>query len=326
VTTTGRTVPAAPRAAIGTVRLRVDLAYDGAPYRGLARQPGHLTVQGTYEEALARLLELPSGLATVAAGRTDRGVHAAAQVLHVDVPMAALVAFARARRIRAATPDDTAVLDRLATALDRALPPSIVIHGVRRVPHDFSARFTARWRAYRYRLRDDVDPRAVPRDPVTGRTPRGVARDAPDVWGLVHRLDVPAMRSAGRLLLGEHDFAALCRRAEGRTTMRRLDELRIVRLGPGPGRIDVRLRGPAFCHQQVRSIVGCLVDVGRGRRPPEWVGEVLASRDRRLAAAVAPPHGLTLEGVGFGPGRPASPPPGAPRRAPAGGGTHPGRG
>ena len=310
-------MPAAPGAAIGTVRLRVDLAYDGEPYRGLARQPGHLTVQGTYEEALAGLLGLPGRLSTVAAGRTDRGVHAAAQVIHADVPAVALASFARSRRLQGNSPSDPAVLGRLAAALDRALPPSIVVRAVRRVPDDFSARFSARWRQYRYRLRDDVDPRAAP-GVITG--------DAADVWGLVHRLDVRAMRTAGRLVLGEHDFAAFCRRAEGRTTMRRLDRLSITRLGRGPGRIDVELRGPAFCHQQVRSIVGCLVDVGRGRWPPEWVGEVLASRDRRLAAAVAPPHGLTLEGVGFGPGRPASPPRGAPRRAPTGGRARSGRG
>lgn len=322
-------MPADPRAAMGTVRLRVDLAYDGTPFRGLARQPGHVTVQGTYEDALADLLGLPAALPTVAAGRTDRGVHAAAQVIHADVPLAALRAFAHSRRLRADAPTDRAVLERFAGALNRALPPSIIVHCVRRVPDDFSARFSARWRAYRYRLRDDVDPRAVPYDPTAGtssRASRGIARDADDVWGLVHRLDIPSMRTAGRLLLGEHDFAAFCRRAEGRTTMRRLHVLSIVRLGPGPGRIDVRLRGPAFCHQQVRSIVGCLVDVGSGRRPSEWVGEVLAAKDRRLAAAVAPPHGLTLEGVGYGPGRPVSPPEGASHRAPTDGRARPGRG
>jgi tRNA pseudouridine38-40 synthase len=326
VTTTGRAVPATPRVATGTVRLRVDVAYDGAPYRGLARQPGHHTVQGTFEKTFTELLRCDTELRTVASGRTDRGVHASAQVLHTDVALQDLAAFARSRRLGDVAPDAAPVLERLAGALHRALPPSIVVRRVLRVPDDFSARFSARWRAYRYRLRDDVDPRAVPRDPETGRTPRGVARDAPDVWGLVHRLDVPVMRAAGQLLLGEHDFAAFCRRAEGRTTVRRLDVLSIARLGPGPGRIDVRLRGPAFCHQQVRSIVGCLVDVGRGRQPVEWVREVLVAGDRSLAAAVAPPYGLTLEGVGFGPGRPASPPQGAPRRAPTGRRAHPGRG
>ena len=241
-------------------------------------------MQGAVEEALAALLGV--AVRTTASGRTDRGVHARAQVLHADVPVDVV-------------PGD---LGRLARRLDRALPRAITIHIVRRVPGSFDARFSATARAYRYRLRDGVDPR------VHGR---GVGRDAPDVWGVSQRLDVPAMRRSSRALLGEHDFAAFCRRAPGRTTVRRLDVLTLVRLGPAPGRIDVRLRGPAFCHQQVRSIVGCLVEVGRGRRPESWVAEVLAGQDRSRAAPVAPPHGLTLEEVRFGPGIPAAPPLGA---------------
>jgi tRNA pseudouridine38-40 synthase len=265
-----------------TVRLRLDLAYDGGPFHGLARQPGLLTVQGEVEEALSSLLGVE--VRTTASGRTDRGVHARAQVLHGDVPVEAL-------------PRDLA---RFARRLDRALPREITVHAVRRVPGTFDARFSATERAYRFRLRDGVDPR------VHGR---GVVRDAADVWGVSALLDVPAIRRASRALLGEHDFAAFCRRAPGRTTLRRIDVLTVRRIGAAPGRIDVRLRGPAFCHQQVRSIVGCLVEVGRGRRPEAWVGEVLAARDRSRAAPVAPPHGLTLEEVRFGPGIPASPPP-----------------
>lgn len=268
----------------GTVRLRLDLAYDGAPFHGLARQPGLPTVQGAVEEALAGLLGVD--VRTTASGRTDRGVHARAQVLHLDVP-------------EDVVPGD---LGRLGRRLARVLPHGITVHAVRRVPGTFDARFSATARSYRYRLRDGVDPR------VHGR---GVGRDAPDVWGVSQMLDVPAMRRASRVLLGEHDFAAFCRRAPGRTTVRRIDVLTLLRIGPAPGRIDVRLRGPAFCHQQVRSIVGCLVEVGRGRRPEGWVAEVLAAGDRSRAAPVAPPHGLTLEEVRFGPGIPAAPPPGA---------------
>jgi tRNA pseudouridine38-40 synthase len=263
------------------VRLRLDLSYDGGPFHGLARQPGLATVQGVLEAALEE--QLGVAVRTTASGRTDRGVHARAQVLHGDVPDALV-------------PDD---LVRFARRLDRAMPREIVVHAVRRVPSTFDARFSATERAYRFRLRDGVDPR------LHGR---GVRRDPPDVWGVSDTLDVPAMRRAARVLLGEHDFAAFCRRATGRTTVRRIDVLTLRRLGQAPGRIDVRLRGPAFCHQQVRSIVGCLVEVGRGRRPEGWVGEVLAGKDRSRAAPVAPPHGLTLEEVRFGPGIPASPP------------------
>jgi tRNA pseudouridine38-40 synthase len=220
---------------------------------------------------------------TVASGRTDRGVHARAQVLHGDV-------------VEGSVPRD---LERFRRRLDRALPRAIEVQAVRRVPDTFHARFSATARAYRFRLRDGVDPR------IHGR---GVRRDDRDVWGITDTLDVPVMRRASRVLLGEHDFAAFCRRAPGRTTVRRLDVLTLQRLGPAPGRIDLRLRGPAFCHQQVRSIVGCLVDVGRGRRPEAWIATVLTSCDRSLAAPVAPPHGLTLEQVRFGPGIPAAPP------------------
>ncbi len=264
------------------VRLRLDLAYDGGPFHGLARQPGLPTVQGTVEEALGSLLGVP--VRTTASGRTDRGVHACAQVLHGDVPDDRF-------------PGD---LPGLTDALRAMLPGAITVHSVRRVPPTFDARFSAVERVYRFRLRDGVDPR------IHGR---GVGRDDRDVWGITATLDVPAMRRASRVLLGEHDFAAFCRRAPGRPTVRRIDALPIRRIGPTPGRIDIGLRAPAFCHQQVRSIVGCLVDVGRGRRPEDWVGEVLVSQDRSLAAPVAPPHGLTLERVRFGPGIPAAPPP-----------------
>jgi tRNA pseudouridine38-40 synthase len=238
-------------------------------------------VQGVLEDALAALLEQPA--TTFVAGRTDRGVHADAQVIHLDVDM------------------DPARLPAFARELDAATPPSLAIHAVRRVPPTFHARFSATSRTYRYRLRDGVDPRA----------PRGEDRGG-DVWVVHGTLDVPAMRAASRPLIGEHDFAAFCRRSPGRTTMRRVHAITLRRVtGEGDGRIDVRVHGSAFCHQQVRSIVGCLVDVGRGRRPPAWVGAVLVAKDRSLAAPVAPPHGLTLERVTFGPGHPVAPPPGA---------------
>lgn len=267
------------------MRLRLDLSYDGGPYRGLARQPGLTTVQGTLEDALARLLGVP--VRTTASGRTDRGVHALAQVLHGDVPTAAV-------------PAD---LGRLARALDGGLPASISVLALRRVPDTFDARFSANARAYRYRLRDGVDPRLEA---------RGDRTDETDVWGIIGRLDVPAMRRAAHALLGEHDFATFCRRAPGRTTTRRIDLLTLRRAGAAPGRVDIRLRGKAFCHQQVRAIVGCLVDVGRGKRPERWIEDILVAKDRSLAAPVAPPQGLTLERIHFGPGIPASPPAGPP--------------
>ena len=263
-----------------TVRLRLDLAYDGAPFAGFARQPDQITVQGTLEGALSRLLGQPA--TTTCAGRTDRGVHAVAQVVHLDVA----VDVARAANA-------LGNVDGFRHRLDLLVGPAIAIWAVRQVAADFHARFSASSRSYRYRLVD-----AATADPIRRN----------DRWQVGERLSVPPMRHAARLLTGEHDFASFCRRARGGSTTRRLDEVVVSR--PAAGRVDVRLTGAAFCHQQVRAILGCLVEVGRGQRDPDWVGQVLAARDRAAATAqVAPPHGLTLERVSYGRRWPAAPPP-----------------
>ncbi len=158
------------------------------------------------------------------------------------------------------------------------------------MPADFDARFSATGREYRYRLVDAATVAPLERF---------------DRWHVGVPLAIGPMRAAAAALTGEHDFAAFCKRAPGRSTVRRLDRIAISRVEPG--RISVRLAGAAFCHNQVRSIVGCLVEVGRGDWPPEQVGEVLASRDRRQLARVAPAHGLTLERVRFGRRFPAAP-------------------
>ena len=268
---------------MATHRLRIDLAYDGAPFSGFARQPDRRTVQGTLEGALSRLTGQDAP--TTCAGRTDRGVHAVAQVVHVDVDDAV-----------ARGPRATADLDELRRRLDHLVGAPITVWEVRRTSPQFDARFSATGRGYRYRL---VDAPAA--DPI----------HRVDRWHVDEALDLSTMRRAAAALIGEHDFASFCRRAPGRTTVRRIDRIAITR--PVPGRIDVRLAGPAFCHQQVRSIVGCLVEVGRARRPSAWVADVLAARDRSAAAAVAPPHGLTLEHVRYGRRWPAAPPPSARR-------------
>lgn len=259
------------------VRLRVDLAYDGAPFAGFARQPDQHTVQGTLEAACTRLLGCE--VATTCAGRTDRGVHALAQVVHLDLDR-------DAPRVTRALTDLASLADRLDHLAGRA----ITVWRARLVPGDFHARFSATARAYRYRLVD---------------TPRIAPLERHDRWHVAPSLSVPRMRAAARHLLGEHDFASFCRRAPGRTTTRRLDRVTVARRG---GLVEVALGGPAFCHQQVRSIVGCLVEVGHGRREPAWLARVLEARDRSVAARVAPPHGLTLERVSYGRRWPAAPP------------------
>ena len=260
-------------------RLRLDLAYDGAPYAGFARQPDQHTVQGVLEDALSRVMGHTVDL--TCAGRTDRGVHAVAQVVHVDVEP-------EDGRARAALDD----LERLRERLDRMVGGAISLWRLAEVDGDFDARFSATWRAYRYRLASHPgDPRL-----------RNV------VWHVPGPLDTGAMHDAAQAVVGEHDYASFCRRSPGRTTMRRITDASVERAG---GEVHVTLRGSSFCHQMVRSITGSLVEVGRGRREVAWFGTALAARDRSVAGPVAPPQGLTLEGVGYDHPSGDAPPPGA---------------
>lgn len=252
-----------------TVRLRIDLAYDGAGFHGFARQRDVRTVQGVLEAALARVAG--AEVATTGAGRTDAGVHALGQVVTCDVPSGArlLRDLGRARR-----------------ALDRLCGPEITVWAVRRAPADFDARFSAVRRCYRYRL---FDAEAL----------SPLARY--DTWHLGGPpLDVDAMREGAVHLLGEHDFSSFCRRSPGQHLVRRLDRLDVTRAEGAVVAFDVD--GPSFCHQMVRSLVACLVRVGRGRCAPSDIPGVLAARDRRAVGAIAPPHGLTLVAVAYLPG------------------------
>ncbi|MBW3620298.1 MAG: tRNA pseudouridine(38-40) synthase TruA [Actinobacteria bacterium] len=258
------------------VRLRIDLAYDGGPFAGFARQADQVTVQGTLEGALSRLSGLD--LDTTCAGRTDRGVHALAQVVSVDIDTST-------RRAARLVADLSATRERI----DGLVGSAIAIWSVTTVDEGFDARFSAVERAYRYRIVDAVvaDPRL-----------HGLR------WQVPARLDVEAMHAGVQHVVGEHDYASFCRKAAGKHTTRRTDEAAVVR---ADDEIHVTLRGKAFCHNQVRSIVGCLAEVGRGRRPPAWIGEVLCARDRSIAARVAPPYGLTLEAVRFADPYPPAP-------------------
>lgn len=240
--------------------LRIDLGYDGTDFHGWAAQPGRPTVQGTLDEALERLI---GPVDTVVAGRTDAGVHARHQVVSVTAD------------------GDT---ERLATSLRRMLPVSVAVHRVLVEPDGFSARFDATARAYRYH----IDTRAAA-DPFRARY----------AWHVGRALDVAAMNRAAEGLVGEHDFASFCRRAEGRTTVR---EVHGARWTETPGGLRFDVSGSAFCHQQVRSFVAYLVDVGRGRLPDDRTAAVLEARDRSAARGAAPAHGLTLWEVSYPPG------------------------
>ena len=262
-----------------TLRLRLDLAYDGTAFAGWATQPGLRTVQGTLEAALGTVLRAEPPRLTVA-GRTDAGVHARGQVAHVDVEDAAWA------QVRGRLDDPgTALVRRLAGVL----PPDVVVHRAAPAPVGFDARFSALRRRYVYRLTDD--PTAV--DPLHRS------------FVLRHRLplDTAAMAEAAAALLGRHDFAAFCKPRPGATTIRTLLELAVQRplAGPDQGLVTLEVRADAFCHSMVRALVGALLAVGEGRRPTGWPAELLLDGRRDPAAHVAPAHGLTLESVDYPP-------------------------
>lgn len=266
------TVPAPP------VRVRLDLSYDGSGFAGWAAQPGLRTVQGTLEAALGTVLRHPEARLTVA-GRTDAGVHARGQVVHLDLPDDVW----RAVQGRLPGPPGEALVRRLAGVL----PPDVVVHRAAPAPPGFDARFAALWRRYAYRIADDLSRV----DPL--RRTHVVRHRVP--------LDEAAMAAAAAPLVGLHDFAAFCRARPEATTVRTLAALDVVRPvgGPDAGLVLITVRADAFCHTMVRSLVGALTAVGEGRRPREWPAELLAGR--RRASVVAPAHGLTLEEIGYPP-------------------------
>ncbi|GAA4378577.1 tRNA pseudouridine(38-40) synthase TruA [Nocardioides caricicola] len=245
------------------MRIRLDLAYDGSAFHGWAAQPRLRTVQGELQAALATLLRVES-VAVVCAGRTDAGVHARGQVVHLDVE----------------EPIDPAPLVR---RLNGILPADVRVHRAVEAPGGFDARFGALWRRYAYRIAD----RAESVDPLT--------RNHVLAWP--RPLDLDAMNAASALLVGRHDFASFCKQREGATTIRTLEELFWVRGEDGV--LVGTVRADAFCHSMVRSLVGCLIAIGEGRQPVSWAGEILSAEARNPAVAVVHAHGLTLEEVAY---------------------------
>jgi tRNA pseudouridine38-40 synthase len=256
------------------VRLRLDLAYEGTDFHGWAAQPALRTVQGTLEAALTQALRVDRAPVTCA-GRTDTGVHARGQVVHLDVDEEVL----RASAGRSTAPAPQALLRRL----NGILPGDVRVLRAAEAPPGFDARFSAVWRRYAYRIADA--PELV--DPLVRRS----------VLAWPRQLDLDAMNDAARLLVGENDFAAFCKKREGATTVRTLLELSWAR--DGQGLAVAHVRADAFCHNMVRALVGCMIAVGEGRREPAWAAEVLRSRQRDGGVSVVHAHGLTLEEVGY---------------------------
>jgi len=243
---------------------RLDLAYLGAGFHGFATQPNVRTVQDELEAALEVVI---GPVKTVVAGRTDKGVHAAAQVVSFET-------------------DADVDCDRLQRSLNARLRPEIAVLALATVADDFHARFSATGRAYRYRILNREAP-----DPFLAAT----------AWHYGVPLDLGKMIEAGQVLLGMHDFASFCRQAPGRSTTR---ELRVLKWEQQPNSVkELYIAASSFCHQMVRSIVAVSVDVGRGKIPPDGMATILEARTRSIGPGAAPSHGLTLVGVEYG--RPA---------------------
>ncbi|WP_028473439.1 tRNA pseudouridine(38-40) synthase TruA [Nocardioides alkalitolerans] len=258
------------------MRLRIDLGYDGTDFRGWATQPGLRTVQEEFEGALATVLRADGRLPVVVAGRTDAGVHARSQVLHVDVDESAVAASAGR-----SGHDPVANLTR---RLNGILPPDVRVHRTRVAPEGFDARFSAVWRRYAYRIADR--PELV--DPLTRRT----------VLAWAHPVDEGLMNEAAATLLGRQDFATFCKRREGATTIRTLLDLHWARR-PDTGVLEGTIRADAFCHNMVRALVGCLIAIGDGRRPVSWAHEVMVAGVKHPAVQVLHGRGLVLEEVAY---------------------------
>jgi tRNA pseudouridine38-40 synthase len=237
-------------------RLLLLCEYDGTHFAGLQRQrEGLRTVQGELERVLPRVGALPKA---VAAGRTDAGVHALAMPFHVDV-------------------EGRIPVERVPEALNRLLPEDLKVVGALEVARDLHARRDALWRAYRYRVLVRPHPSPLLRRRV--------------LW-LKHPLDLSAIREALPFLLGRHNFLGFAKE-ETREGVRELLEAR-VEAAEGEGGLEVRFyfKGRSFLRGQVRGMVGTLLEVGLGKRPPESLRAILGSGDRRLAGPTAPAHGL----------------------------------
>ncbi len=282
-----------------TVRWRLRVAYDGSGFHGFAAQEGLPTVAGTLAEALSRVTRTTVTL--TCAGRTDAGVHALDQMVHFDVPAERSAALEPAALIK---------------SCNSQIGPAIVVRTAEIAPDGFDARHSATGRRYRYL----VVNAPVPDPLLAGLT-----------WHVPDPLDLRAMVSAADALLGEHDFRSFCRRVPGTTAddpiPRRVVDARWTKLdgrpsgartagtsdldaernaATGPSLAPVvgdllafEIEANAFCHQMVRSLVGTLVEVGRGRKRASDMLPILRSADRSQAGQPAPPHGLTLMAVRY---------------------------
>jgi tRNA pseudouridine38-40 synthase len=251
-----------------SVRLRMLVAYHGGGFHGIALQSRHRTVGGVLTEAATTVLQLSQAPKLVVAGRTDAGVHGWGQVLHLDVQLRKKLDLVKLKR-----------------SLNQMLAPEVVVRAVEVAPEGFHARYSARYRRYRYEVvnRPDLDPFRV-----------GLA------WHVTAPLDLRLMTLACDPLFGTHDFSSFCRVPKGdpdASMIRTLTDARWLDLGDGLLRFEIG--ASSFCQQMVRAVVGVMVEVGTGKRTAGDVMQLLRSRDRSTGSPLAPAAGLYLWEVGY---------------------------
>ncbi|MBX6352433.1 MAG: tRNA pseudouridine(38-40) synthase TruA [Thermoflavifilum sp.] len=242
-------------------KVKLIIAYDGTDFHGFARQQGLRTVQGILEEVLAGVLGHP--VEVFGSGRTDAGVHARAQVVHFQ-------------QEKGPPPEKWPYI------LLRRLPPDIVAVAAEPVPDDFHARFSVRWKTYRYSI-------------ARGEVPDIFRRRF--TWHVPGPLNLDEMRQAAAALVGTHDFTSFCAAATPVEDKRRT--IAEIRFEPGERELHIYCTGNGFLQHMVRIIVGTLVQVGQGRRAAAEIADILAARDRRAAGPTAPPQGLVLWSVEY---------------------------
>ncbi|MBI1359233.1 MAG: tRNA pseudouridine(38-40) synthase TruA [Alphaproteobacteria bacterium] len=243
-------------------RYKLTLEYDGSPFSGWQRQADHPSVQEALETAAAAIEGAPVEVA--GAGRTDAGVHALGQVAHLDF----------SKPLRA---------DKVRDALNAHLRPHpVAVLEAELVDDAFHARFSATGRSYVYRI--------------LNRRP-DLALDRGRAWRIATRLDAQAMHEAAQALVGRHDFSTFRdSQCQADTPVKTLNAISVSRRGEA---IDIHCSARSFLHRQVRSMVGSLVEVGRGREDTSWIAEILKAADRTRCGPVAPAEGLYLESVSY---------------------------
>jgi tRNA pseudouridine38-40 synthase len=267
-----------------TQRWRLDLAYDGNEFHGFAYQPEFSTVVGVLRATLASTLHMVEEPVVIGAGRTDAGVHAFAQVIHVDLPTRL---FAKDRG-----PDP----ERLMMSLNKQLRGRIRVIAASPVAHDFHARFSATWREYRYLVLEMAPP-------ALGLTNAWS-------WTVEGPLDLQVMNASCQDIIGTHDFRAFCRRPTNATAQdplrRRVIEARWERLedqwAMSPTHSPATrftIRAQSFCHNMVRSLTSSMVAIGQGRLDQSTLKDRLESLQRDYLPGPAPAGGLSLIGVGY---------------------------